>query len=180
MKKRVMVAAALALLLCALAAWPQAPAGPPKPGPEHKRLGLFVGKWTGTGEMKAGPWGPGGKSTWSETCEWFEGGFSVVCHMDGTMPTGKVKSLSILGYNASEKHYLYLGTNSAGETEAWKGTLQGKTWNWTGEAKMDGKNVKSRFSINEQSNDAYTMKWDTSVDGGPWTTAMEGKSTRTK
>ena len=29
----------------------------PKPGPEHQRLGVFVGNWTFTGEMKLGPMG---------------------------------------------------------------------------------------------------------------------------
>ena len=33
----------------------------PKPGPEHARLGYFVGKWKTEGEAKPGPMGPGGK-----------------------------------------------------------------------------------------------------------------------
>ena len=180
MSKRVIAVGAVAILLCTLVVWSQAPAGPPKPGPEHKRLGLFAGKWSGSGEVKSGPWGPGGKMTWTETCEWFEGGFSIVCRSEGSDPMGKLKGLSILGYNINEKHYVYLGTNSRGEVETSKGTLQGKTWNWTSEGKMGGKNVKSNFTINELSNDAYTFKWETSVDGGPWSVAMEGKSTRTK
>jgi hypothetical protein len=48
-------------------------AQPPKPGPEHKPLGYFVGKWESEGEMKPGLFGPGGKMTSSETCEWFAG-----------------------------------------------------------------------------------------------------------
>jgi hypothetical protein len=31
----------------------------PKPGPEHARLGYFVGKWTAEGDVKPGPMGPG-------------------------------------------------------------------------------------------------------------------------
>ncbi|MFQ5927570.1 MAG: DUF1579 family protein [Terriglobia bacterium] len=180
MTKRVIGVGAVAILLCAVVVWSQAPAGPPQPGPEHKRLGVFVGKWTGSGEMKPGPWGPGGKMTWTETCEWFEGGFSLVCRSEGSGPMGKMKSLAILGYNNNEKHYVYFATNSMGEVETSKGTVQGKTWNWTSEGKVAGKSLKGKFTINEQSNDAYTFKWETSVDGGPWSVAMEGKSTRAK
>ena len=47
-----------------LAAGPQLVSGQaPKPGPEHARLGYFVGKWKAEGEMKPGPMGPGGKMT---------------------------------------------------------------------------------------------------------------------
>ena len=31
----------------------QAPPAPPKPGPEHKKLEYFVGKWTVESEIKA-------------------------------------------------------------------------------------------------------------------------------
>ena len=45
-----------------------AQAPPQKPGPEHKKLDYFVGKWTSTADMKASPFGPGGKMTASDTC----------------------------------------------------------------------------------------------------------------
>src|ERR687894_2577906 len=73
---------------------------PPKPGPEHKRLGFFVGTWKGEGEMKPGPMGPGGKMTSTDTCEWFEGRFAVVCRYEGKGPMGPSKGLGILGYSA--------------------------------------------------------------------------------
>jgi hypothetical protein len=77
----------------------------PQPGPEHARLGYFVGKWNVEGEVKPGPMGPGGKLTSSDTCEWFEGRFSVICRSDGSSPAGPTKSLGILGYSAEEKVY---------------------------------------------------------------------------
>src|SRR5438128_9471790 len=45
----------------------QAPAGPPQPGPEHKKLAYFVGKWTSEAELKPSPFGPGGKYLATET-----------------------------------------------------------------------------------------------------------------
>src|SRR2546425_11621171 len=46
----------------------QAPAEKPKPGPEHKKLGYFVGKWNAEAEMKPGPFMPGGKMTSRDIC----------------------------------------------------------------------------------------------------------------
>src|SRR6185369_10853252 len=77
-----MLIACIVVSVSAQFAAAQAPPAP-KPGPENERLGFFVGKWTGTGEMKPGPMGPGGKMTTTDDCEWFEGHFSVVCHSAG-------------------------------------------------------------------------------------------------
>ena len=40
----------------------------PRPGPEHQRLGYFVGNWSTEGEMKPSDMGPGGKMTSTEKC----------------------------------------------------------------------------------------------------------------
>lgn len=179
MAKRIGAGLLVVLFTCAMALQAQAPGTPPKPGPEHKRLGVFVGKWSGAGEMKPGPWGPGGKMSWTETCAWFAGGFSVVCHADLKGPMGDSKGLFILGYNADDKEYVYFGIESAmGNPETSKGTVQGNTWSWTGEGKMGGKMVKSKFTIVEQSKDAFTFHNESSVDGGPWSVTEEGKYAR--
>jgi len=38
----------------------------PQPGPEHKKLDMFVGSWTLDGDMKPGEMGSGGKVTENE------------------------------------------------------------------------------------------------------------------
>ena len=86
MKTRIL-ALSLGLAAAAGVALAQAPEAP-KPGPEHKALQYFVGKWTSEGELKPGPFGPGGKMTSQDTCEWFAGGFHVVCRGTGKMPSG--------------------------------------------------------------------------------------------
>lgn len=129
--------------------------------------------------MKPGPWGPGGKTSWTEICEWFAGGFSVVCHADSKGPLGDGKGLFILSYDAEEKEYVYFGIESAmGTPETSKGTVHGNTWSWAGEGNMGGKTVKSRFTIIEQSKHALTFQGESSVDGGPWSVTEQGKSTR--
>lgn len=156
--------------------------GPPKPTAEHKRLGYFVGTWQSEGEMKPGPMGPGGKMSSTDKCILYEGGFAVVCYTEGTMPTGPMKSIGILGYNVEERVYTYLGIDSSGMamTTVPRGKLQGDTWIYDDESVMGGKKVKSRVTIKELSPTAYTFKMDFQGADGKWFTAMESKSTKLK
>jgi hypothetical protein len=151
-----------------------------KPGPEHKALGFFVGKWNVEGELKPGPMGPGGKYTATDTCEWFEGGFSVICRSEGKMPTGPAKSIGILGYSPEEKVYTYYGIDNSSMTMASvpKGTRQGDTWTYTDESTMGGQKVKSRVVITEVSPTVYTFKMDFQGPDGKWMPAMEAKNTK--
>ena len=154
----------------------------PKPGPEHQRLAYFVGKWTGEGEMKPGPMGPGGKMSTTDTCDWFDGHFAVVCHSDGKSPMGQMKSIGIIGYSPEEKVYTYYSVDNTGMTMATvpHGTVQGKKWTYTDESMMGGKKVKSRVTINEDSPTAYTFTMEMQGPDGNWAPVMESKNTKAK
>ena len=91
------VAAALALGSCTSLALAQQ--GPPQPGPDTKKLDAFAGKWEGEGEMKAGPWGPGGKMKSEDECKWFEGGWQLVCESKGEGAMGKVKGQGVMAWS---------------------------------------------------------------------------------
>jgi hypothetical protein len=150
----------------------------PKPGPETKKLEVFAGKWKGESDMKPGPWGPGGKMTSESECTWFEGGFELVCRETGKGAMGNMKSEAVLGWNGEEKVYKYMGFDSMGMMGSASGTVSGSTWSWTGEDKMGGKVIKSRYTIVVPSPTTQTFKWETSEDGKTWSTAAEGKSTK--
>ena len=152
----------------------------PKPGPEHQKLGFFVGKWKMEGEMKPGPMGPGGKMSGTDTCEWFEGGFAVVCRSEGKMPTGPSKAIGILGYNSEAKAYTYYGVDNTMMTmpSVPKGTRQGDTWTYTDEGTMGGQKFKTRVVIKEVSPTEYTFKMDMAGPDGKWMPMMESKNTK--
>lgn len=154
----------------------------PKPGPEHARLGYFVGKWTSEGEVKPGPMGPGGKTKSTDTCEWFEGRFSVICRGDGTTPMGPTKNLGILGYSSEEKVYTYYGVDNTNMTmgSVPKGTVRGDTWSYTDESMMGGQKVKSRVTLKELSPTQYTFRMEFQGPDGKWMPAMESKNTKVK
>jgi hypothetical protein len=171
-----------AALGCVAIAVAQAPPAPPKPGPEHERLGFFVGKWTGEGEVKASPMGPGGKVTSSDDCMWFEGHFAVVCHSTGMSPSGPMKSVGVIGYSAEEKVYTYYGVDNSGMvmTTVPRGNVQGDTWTFDDESMMGGNKVKSRVTIKEVSPTSQSFTMELQGPDGKWMPMMEMKSTKAK
>jgi hypothetical protein len=153
---------------------------PRKPGAEEKRIEFFAGKWSFTGEAKASPMGPAGKLIGTETCAWATGGFFMVCHSDGTTPMGPTKGQTIMGYDPVEKTYTYYAVNNHGMQFFVRGQVAGKMWTWNFENKMEGKVMKGRATITEESPTAYLFKLEMSVDGGPMAVVEEGKTTKTK
>jgi hypothetical protein len=154
--------------------------GPPKPGPEHQKLGYYVGKWTSETELKANPFMPAGKYTTVDDCQLFQGGFAVLCRSQGTSPLGPTAAVGIMGYSAEDKVYTYYGIDNNGmvPTTVAKGTIQGDTWTFNDESKFGGKLIKSRYSIKQLSPTSYSFRWEVQGDDGNWTAMMEGKSTK--
>jgi len=159
------------------AVWAQQPPEMPKPGPEQQRLRYFVGDWRSEGDMKASPFGPGGKFTGTDHSEML-GDFFVLTRSDGSGPMGKMKAVATLAYDPKQKVYTYDEYNSFGQHEVSKGTVSGDTWTWTNEDEMGGKVMKGRFVLKELSPTSYTFKFDMSEDGNSWTNVMEGKTTK--
>ena len=170
----IILAAGLVLTVAAMAQ-----ESSPKPAPEHKKLDLLAGSWALEGDVKPSPMGPGGKVTETEKCEWMEGGFFLICHVDfKTANSGNGTGLSVLGYSTGEKAYTYREFNSWGEFEDSRGTLDGDTWTWTSDEKMGDTVTKGRFTMKFTSPAAYTFMYEMSPDGTKWTTAVDGKATK--
>jgi len=152
----------------------------PKPGPELKKLDVFAGSWTLDGDMKPGPMGPGGKITETEKCEWMDGGFFLVCHSDFKGVMGSGTGVSYMGYSNDDKAYTYREFNSWGEFDDSKGSVDGDTWTWTSDEKMNGMVMKGRFTMKVTSPTSYNFSFEMSQDGTKWTTVMDGKATKGK
>jgi len=152
----------------------------PKPGPDHKKLDVFAGSWTLDGDIKPGPMGPGGKMTETEKCEWMDGGFFLVCHSDFKGVMGSGTGVSYMGYSNDDKAYTYREFNSWGEFDDSKGSVDGDTWTWTSDEKMNGMAMKGRFTMKITSPTSYNFSFEMSQDGTKWTTVMDGKATKGK
>jgi hypothetical protein len=171
--KRATVLLAICVMFFVISIQAQAPQGSPKPGPEVKRLAYNIGTWNSTGEAK--PFGPmpGGKVTGTEKCEWYSGGFFVVCHSEGTGPMGPSKGVSFMGYDPNEKVYTYHEFSSTGDAIDSKGTVNGDTWTWTAESKMGDAKMSVRVTIKEVSKTEYTFKLEMSQNGGEFSVVEE-------
>jgi len=152
----------------------------PKPAPEHKKMDVFAGSWTLDGDLKPSSMGPGGKITENEKCEWMDGNFFLVCHVDfkGTMGNGV--GISLMGYSPDDKAYTYREFNSWGEFEDSRGSLDGDTWTWLSDEKMGAIPMKGRFTMKITSPSSYDFSFEMSQDGTKWTLVLDGKATKAK
>ncbi|HUM04471.1 MAG TPA: DUF1579 family protein [Terriglobales bacterium] len=170
-------AALLVTVLLTTAAFAQM--APPKPGPELKKLDYFVGNWASTGDMKAGPMGPGGSMTMQTDAKWMDGGFFVVMNNSyQSASMGNGTGISFLGYDPQEKVYTYYEFDSTGETVHANGTVDGDTWTWLSDMKMGPQTMKTRYIEKILSPTSYTFKFEMSADGTTWNTIMDGKATK--
>jgi Protein of unknown function (DUF1579) len=170
--------AGIVLMVRMLAAIGMAQMEPPKPGPELKKLDVFVGSWTLQATMKPGAMGPGGSVTEDEKCEWMQGNFYLVCNSDYKSSMGDGVGLSVLGYSTDDRVYTYREFNSFGEFDDSKGTLEGNTWTWSSTEKMGGMTMLGKFIIQMTSPTSYNFAFDMSPDGAKWDTVMEGKAAK--
>jgi len=151
------------------------------PGPEVKKLGYFAGTWTTECTIAQGPWGMGGKFTSTSTSDWMSGNFFLQESNDFKMPPelgGDGKGVSLIGYNTDQNSYTLDAFNSQGRREAWKGTVSGDTWTWTGSQTYDGQEFQQRMTMKVVSPTAYNVKFEISMDGKDWMTFMDGKATK--
>ena len=155
----------------------------PKPGPEVQRLAYYLGTWRGEGETKDGPFGPAGKLSSTVTCDWFAGGFYLVCRGEERGPTGKRTFLNILAYDEKAKAYTEYGISSFGESEySTGGSIVGnkRTFVKDLDSDVEGKLTKLRYTEVQVSPTFYTYQAEASKDGGPWTVIAEGKVTKVR
>jgi hypothetical protein len=164
----VTLALAIALLSVVFA---QAPSSR-QPGPEHARLESLAGRWTIEGEA-------GGEAfTRTEHCEWFTGGFHLICRSEVAGAAGGVTGQSIIGYDGDEKAYTFYFISSTGTAVSMRGSVSGNVWTWIGELRVRGGLMTARTTITDQSPTAYTFTMEGSFAGGPWVVLEAGRGTK--
>src|SRR3974390_402976 len=126
--------------------------------PQHQRMSFFLGDWTASGTSKISPKSPGAPFTLKEHGEWVTDGYflETKTSMKGSM--GTVNSQRVMGYNVEEKTYTYNVYNSLGEHQVALGHLNGNTWVWNSEEKLNGVVVKGRYTIVETGPNTFTFK----------------------
>jgi hypothetical protein len=173
--KRIVIVSVVMMLLFALAA--QAQTTPP--GPEHKKLGVFVGTWTTEAKIEASPFNKGGTSKNTTSCAWYTGEYQVVCDADASGPSGKSKSHMILGYSVERKRYFSFGISSnGGSPDLLLCSFDGSVWTYEGNANRGGKTYQRRYVGKFAPTNEFNYKWEYSEDGKNWKVSSEGKMTK--
>ena len=179
--KRCLIAVCVSLAVCSMVVQAQQA---PRPGPEHKRLGVFLGSWSIDGEYKPGN-GYGataGKVNTVERYQWLPGEFFLQMNRDGKAPVGDIKHMIIFGYDTAAKKYsgAFFDFMTGGTTSATLNNI-GNTWIWSGNGHApDGKAYQERCTVMVIPNASYTVKCETSADGKSWSPSYEAKATKSK
>src|SRR5215475_7907126 len=154
-----------------------------KPGLEVQRLAYYLGTWRGEGETKSSPIGPAGKLSSTMTCDWFAGGFHLVCRGEESGPAGERKFLNIVAYDEKAKAYTEYGISSLGESEYSTGdSMVGNKLTFVKNLGSDvgGKPTKIRYIEVQVSPTSYTYQAGTRPRWGSWTLIAEGKYTKVR
>ena len=104
-----------------------------QPGPEHKRLEVFIGKWMNEGQTFASTSVQAVKILTSDVYEWMPGGFFVLHTAYGRIGNMDVGGTEILGYDSVSQQYRSYFFDSQGHVSMQAVTASGDTWKWSGE-----------------------------------------------
>jgi hypothetical protein len=177
--KGIATALALMLLLFAVALQAQTPAS--KPGPEHKKLEIWVGDWTYEGETKATPLGPADKYTAKMTVRPILNGFFVEFRGEEKGAKETTQWAEIDGYDPVANKYVWHGFTSSGGTSTVAYTIEGTTVPYSGTQIAGGKQYKIRGTcIFTPDFMTWIEKREVSVDGTSWIPLSESKFTKIK
>ena len=117
------------------------------------------------------------------TCDWFAGGFHLVCRGEESGAAGERKFLNIVAYDEKAKAYTEYGISSLGESEySTGGSIVGNKRTFVKDLDSDvkGKPIKLRYTEVQVSPIFYTYQAEASKAGGPWTVIAEGKITKVR
>jgi Protein of unknown function (DUF1579) len=139
---------------------------PPKPGADHKRLEVFIGKWINEGQTIASADAPSVKILTSDIYEWMPGRFFVLHIAYGRIGNIDVGGTEIIGYDAASKKYRSHFFDSQGNISTDDLAVQGDTWMWTGERTR----TTAVFTDNGKTQTARHERLD---DSGNWVPSMD-------
>jgi|WetSurMetagenome_2_1015567.scaffolds.fasta_scaffold668853_1 hypothetical protein len=171
---------AIVVLVLAMPCLALAQTAPAKPGPEHKKLGSWVGDWTYEGQSKATPAGPAGPVSGKMSVQSIVGGFGVEFRGAEKGPAGATDWVEIDSYDPVQKKYTWNSIDSGGGSMTVTYTFDGVTGSFSGVQVSGGKPFQLRgtfvFAADLKS---VVQKNEVLVDG-KWLPSYEGKAIKVK
>jgi ketosteroid isomerase-like protein len=128
-------------------AFGQQPNRPPTPGPEHKKLDIWVGDWTYETVVQASPLGPAGKYVGKNTTRPILAGLFVEFRGEDKGPTGTTQWTETDGYDPLSQRYIWKGFASDGSFNDVSYTIEGTKVTHSGTVCTGGKTYRIRGTI---------------------------------
>lgn len=139
---------------------------PAEPGPEVKRLEVFIGRWINEGYVVQEDGTPGSRIVTSDVYEWVPGGFFVMHPAYGRIGDVGVGGVEIIGYDPASRKYRSHFFDSRGNSSVSELTFDGEYWIFEGA----GTRTTSVFSEDGKTQTAHHQRRG---DNGGWVPSME-------
>jgi hypothetical protein len=143
----------------------------PKPGPEHKQLERWVGKWTYSGNGHSNPFFPTGKFNGALTRRMVLDGFFLEEQWEDKNESGYLaRGVILTGYDPATKRFMQYQFENDGSVSPSALKIDGNSWGGQGtRADRQGKSYETRF--------AYELSEDETTDGGKVEYSSDGGKT---
>jgi hypothetical protein len=136
------------------------------PGPEHRNLDIFIGKWINTGHTAPRPGVPSAEILTSDIHEWAPGGFVVIRSAYGLIGDIAVGAVEIISHDPAAGCYRAQLFDSQGNTSVSQLSEADGVWTWTGQRARCTATFSDDGTIqtahHERSDDGLT--WQPSMD----------------
>jgi hypothetical protein len=146
---------------------------PQSPTSQHKRLDIFLGRWSIEGQnSENAPDAAGARIIGEELYDWLPGNFFLsyhwVHHMDGLSHKG----VGIIGYNVENGEYFAHNYDNMGYTRHYQLKVDADTWTISGEFER----ARIVFGIDGRS---MKVNWEIVKHGRTWVPLCEWKAEKT-
>lgn len=139
---------------------------PPKRGPQHEALAVFLGTWRATGQSFGGPRqtkeAPRAHPTpWNSTHtgRWHSGSFFLIQDEQAVVDTGPFDTLSMLGVDVDTGRYFAQSVENHGFNRRYEVSVEGRVWTFTGHSE------RARIELSEDGN-TQTIQWEWRPEDG--------------
>lgn len=147
---------------------------PSTPGPEHRRLDVFVGTWNTKGRTRASGSEPAIEIVGTDSYEWLPGGFFLIHRVDVHMGSEKVDALEIIGYDVASQSYPTRFFDSQGNTGTYEASVRDGIWTFATDS------TRATVTVGSDGH-SMTIHWErVAGDDQAWVPWMDLELTRAR
>lgn len=143
------------------------------PGPEHRKLEAFIGKWKTTGVIRATAENPEIEIGGTDTYEWLPGGFFLLHQVDVYVGDDRNQTHEIIGFDPQLGSYTMQHFDNQGNTGTMQASVNNGVWTFLGDS------LRFTGSFSQEGN-VLSGIWERLEDGKNWSHFMDIKLVRDK